>query len=165
MSCANPDGDFNFSDMAASEAEPHAEEPDDDGIPGLTVSDLAIHSEAIVYTDQTREKPYSSRWNGLNLQVLDLSTVLEEGRPYSLEVHGEAGGSLHWEGTVSIPNAHSEGSLTLENLSMPILWHLAEPWLEFEIKDGRFGACRASTPWSWADGVSYRITEGQSGAD
>jgi hypothetical protein len=157
-----PAGDFNFSDMAGSEAEPEEQETEEGGIPGLTVHDFSIHSEALVYTDQTREKPYSSRWNGLKLRVLDLSTVLEEGRPYSLDVYGEAGGSLHWEGTLSIPNAHSEGSLALENLSLPVLWHLAEPWLEFEIKDGRYGA-QGLYEVSWKDDVSYRITEGKMG--
>ena len=106
--------------------------------------------------------PYSSRWNGLKIHVLDLSTVLEEGRPYSLDVYGEAGGSLHWEGTVSIPNAHSEGRLSLKNLSLPILWHLAEPWLEFEIKDGRYDM-KGLYEVNWKDKVSYRITEGKIG--
>lgn len=157
-----PEGDFNFSDMAGSDAAPAEEETEDSGIPGVTVHDFNIHSDALVYTDQTRVKPYSSRWNGLKIHVLDLSTVLEDGRPYSLDVYGEAGGSLHWEGTLSIPNAHSEGSLSLENLSMPILGNLAEPWLEFAIKDGRYGA-KGLYEVSWKDEVSYRITEGQMG--
>lgn len=157
-----PSGDFNFSDMAASEAEPAQEEDEEGGIPGLTVRDFSIHSDALIYTDQGRERPYSSRWNGLKLHVLDLSTVLEEGRPYNLDVYGEAGGGLHWEGTLSIPKAYSEGKLSLENLSMPVLWHLAEPWLEFEIKDGRFGA-QGLYEVSWKDEVSYRITEGKMG--
>ena len=45
---------------------------------------------------------------------------------------------------------------------MPLLWHLAEPWLEFEIKDGRFGA-QGLYAVSWKDEVSYRITEGNMG--
>jgi len=157
-----PEGDFNFSDMTVSEAEPDEEESEEIRIPGLTVHEFSIHSDAIVYTDQTRESPYSSRWNGLKIHVLDLSTVLEEGRPYSLDVYGEAGGSLHWEGTVSIPNAHSEGRLSLKNLSLPILWHLAEPWLEFEIKDGRYDM-KGLYEVNWKDEVSYRITEGKIG--
>jgi hypothetical protein len=155
-----PDDQFNFSDMISSEAdEPPAEETDG-SIPGLTIHDLDFHSEMITITDETRETPYSTHWDGLAIRVLDLSTVLEEGRPYRIDAYGEGGGSLHWEGTVSVPAAHSEGSLLLSNLHLRTFWRFAEPWIQFELKDGRLDV-EGDYHLNWEDTFTYRITDGR----
>ena len=153
-----PGDKFNFSDMIISEQdEPPAEETDG-SIPGLTIHDLDFHSEMISVTDETRETPYSTHWDGLAIRVLDLSTVLEEGRPYRIDVFGEGGGSLHWEGNLSVPAARSEGRLVLENLNLRTFWRFVEPWVQFELKDGRLNA-KAGYELDWKDAFTYRLTD------
>lgn len=157
------DDEFNFSDLISDEAAP--EEPaaaEGAPLPGITIHELELHSEAIVVTDQTRETAYVSRWNGLHIQVQGLSTVFEEGRPLSIEVESADGGKLQWTGEVSIPQGQSTGQLSLSNLNLHKLWVYGEPWLAFELKDGRL-LVEADYQLSWADTLTYSISNGHVG--
>ena len=156
------DDTFNFSDLLASESAQETPETEPGEIPGVTVHDLDIQAKTILVTDKAREAPYHSEWNGLRVHVKDLSTVLEEGQPYIVDLEGEGGGKLHWEGTVSIPNQTSEGTLSLSNLSLLTLWRFAEPWLEFELRDGRL-AVGGKYAVDWSDSFSYRVRDGHIG--
>jgi hypothetical protein len=155
-----PGGDFNFSDMLTASPQENPTAATDDTIPGVTVHDFDFHSEAIVISDDSREKPYSSQWRGLAIKVVDLSTVLEEGRPYRIDVHGEAGGSLHWEGQVSVPSAHSEGRLQLTNLRLQSIWRFIEPWVEFRLNDGGLYG-EATYSLDWQDDFNFQVGDGQ----
>ncbi|MCB1845406.1 MAG: DUF748 domain-containing protein, partial [Halioglobus sp.] len=152
---------FNFSDLLPAE---EAAQPQADGgpPPGITIHLLNITSEAIVLNDQTREVPYRSEWTGLSLNVQELSTVLEEGKPYRLQVSGPNGGSLSWEGTLSLPGQFTEGSFTLQDIHLPSLWQAAEPWLVFEVQEGRL-ALAADYRVSWKEPLAYRLEGGRFG--
>ncbi len=153
-----PGDRFNFSDMITSSAnEPPADESDG-GIPGLTIHDFDFQSQTIIITDETRETPYTTHWDGLAIRVLDLSTVIEEGRPYRIDVYGEAGGSLHWEGDLSVPAARSEGSLLLTNLDLRVLGRFVAPWVRFEVKNGRLNA-EARYQLDWNTVFTFGLTE------
>lgn len=147
---------FNFSDMIPASDEA-SEEPG--GLPGITINNFDFNSEQVIFTDETREKHYSTLLDGLAIQVVDLSTVLEEGKPYSIDARGEEGGSLHWEGLVSIPGAHSEGSLALNDWRLPKLWGFIEPWASFEVKDGT-ASLEGRYSVDWGDVLAYQVHEG-----
>jgi len=151
------DGNFNFSDMLAeSELE---EEQSGAAFPGLTIQQLALHSRRIQFTDEAREIPFTTHWDGIAVSVQDLSTILEEGRPYRFDAVAESGGTLHWEGVVSVPGAYSEGVLALANLSLQPMWRFAQDWLAFELEEGSVsfaGEYRVD----WGAELAYRISEG-----
>ncbi len=154
-----PDGNFNFTDMLPPE-DPAAPPAEPAGIPAVTIDKFHFNSEQLMYTDQAREKPYSSELNGLNLSVLGLSTVLEEGKPYSLDATGENGGQLHWEGEVSIPRSYSKGTLALTSLHMPALWRIAEPWLAFELTRGKI-SLEGQYSVDWSEDVKYQVGQAE----
>lgn len=154
-----PDGNFNFTDLLPPE-DPAAPPPEPAGIPAVTIDDFHFSSEQLMYTDQTREKPYSSELNGLDLSVLGLSTVLEEGKPYSLDATGEAGGQLHWKGEVSIPRGYSKGTLALTDLHLPALWRIAEPWVAFELTQGKVSV-EGQYSVDWSEAVKYQVGQGE----
>lgn len=153
--------EYNFSDFLTSDTE---EEPNDESgeMPRLTIHDVELHSEAIVLNDQARETAYSSRWTGLQISVTGISTVHEEGRPYIVDLEGDGGGTLHWEGDVSIPEGTSAGHMKVANLNLRKLWLFAQPWLQLELKDGRL-AVEGDYEVSWNDALSYRIHNGHIG--
>jgi hypothetical protein len=153
------DGTFNFSDMLPP-SEPEAAPPESTGIFPVTIHHFNFNSEQLVYTNETREKPFSSELNGLELNVTGLSTVLEEGKPYVLDATGEGGGQLHWEGEVSIPRAHSEGVLALTGIQLPALWRIAEPWVAFELPQGSVSV-EGNYEVSWGDALDYRVSQGK----
>lgn len=154
-----PDGNFNFSDMIPpAEAEPPAAEST--GIPAITINQLKLDAQQLVYTSQAREKPSSTNLSNIAITIEGLSTVTEEGRPYTLDATGENGGKLHWKGELSIPRAYSEGTLTLTNIQLNPLWQFARHRLAFELPrgsasfDGRYRA-------DWSKGLDYWITQGE----
>ncbi|MFK8049807.1 MAG: DUF748 domain-containing protein [Halioglobus sp.] len=154
------DQSFNFSDLLESSepAEPAQQSADSAALPGLTVRDFHFHSKWIRFTDQSRLKPFSTHYNGLEIAVRDLSTIIEEGKPYSFEAKDEAGGILRWEGHLSVPGAHSDGILSLSNISLAPLSRFIEPWVKFELTQGVLdvaGRYRVN----WADAVSYHVDQ------
>ncbi|MEH6636315.1 MAG: DUF748 domain-containing protein [Halioglobus sp.] len=151
---------FNFSDMLGSAAEEPPQDATATNLPGLTIHEVELHSETIVLTDQSREKPYTSNWNEMAVSVQGLSTVMAEGKPYRIDLYGPGGGSLHWEGELSIPNAHSEGSLALSNLDLTVAWRFAEPWVNFELLDGRL-SIQGQYQLDWQEALRYQLSEGQ----
>ncbi len=153
------DGNFNFSDMVPPD-DPQAPAPESTGIFPVTIHNFNFTSEQLVYTNQAREKPFSSELNGLALNVTGLSTILEEGKPYVLDATGEGGGQLHWEGEVSIPRSHSEGTLALTDLQLPALWRIAEPWVSFELPQGTISV-EGNYQVNWGEAIDYRVSNGE----
>lgn len=153
--------EYNFSDLIGDDTAPPEQPPagDDAAPPGVTIRQLELHSEAIVITDKARDTAYVSRWNGLHIQVQDISTVFEEGRPFSVEVEAADGGKLNWTGEVSLPRGQSSGHLALQDLNLRKLWVYAEPWLAFEVKDGRL-LLEATYQVSWNNELSYNVSSG-----
>jgi hypothetical protein len=155
--------EYNFSDMLASAATDPPAEPaasEDSALPAVTIRDLELHSEAIVVTDEARKSAYKSRWNGLLIRVQNLSTIFEEGQPFSVDVEAEDGGKLQWQGEVSIPLGQSTGRLSLSDLNLRKLWEYGEPWLAFELKNGRM-LVEADYQLNWNDTLSYSINNGR----
>ncbi len=151
------DASFNFSDMMGGD-DTQAQQPGGE-LPALTIHQLALHSDQIKFTDKTHRDPFSTHWDGMAVSVHDLSTVLEEGRPYTLDVVAESGGRLHWEGVVSVPGAYSEGKLELEKLSLHPLWRFAQDWVAFELKDGKLGVS-GDYRLDWGDQFAYQLSNG-----
>ncbi|MEM1153152.1 MAG: DUF748 domain-containing protein [Pseudomonadota bacterium] len=154
-----PDGTFNFSDMLPPD-DNAPEEQTDEGITPLTIDELDFNARQLIYSNEAREKPTSNELNDLNINVLGLSTVLEEGKPYVLDAKGERGGELHWKGVVSIPSSYSEGELSLTNIQLIPLWTFIEPWVAFRLDGGALGL-QGQYAVSWADEVDYSVTEGK----
>ncbi|MEM1113148.1 MAG: DUF748 domain-containing protein [Pseudomonadota bacterium] len=158
----NSEGAFNFDDFLASEpapapvAEPASEEA---GIPGVTIAELDLSSQRLSYLDASRAEPYSTYLDDLAIYVTELSTVLVEGKPYSLKAKDEAGGELYWEGLVSVPTSTSSGSLRLSNISLLPAWRFIAPWVNFELASGAL-SIEGEYDVEWGDALAYRLQGG-----
>jgi len=148
---------FNFSDMLGEPVP--AQEQSGEDLPGLTIHRLALHSQQIRFTDEAREQPFTTHWDGLAVSVQDLSTIAEEGRPYRFDATAESGGRLHWQGEVSVPGAYSEGTLKLENISLQPMWRFAKDWLAFELNDGELSVA-GDYRVEWGSELLYRVSNG-----
>ncbi len=149
---------FNFSDLLPeASAEESTEEAGE--IPGITIHDFNFHAQDLRYTQENREESFTTHYENLALRVTDLSTVIEEGKPYKLEATAGEGGSLLWSGDLSIPGAYSRGQLSLSGISLRPVWRFAEPWVNFDIKqalldvEGRYSI-------DWKESLAYQVSEG-----
>lgn len=153
---------YNFSDLLNSNEESATTSSDGSSMPRVTVHDLTLQSDVLMIKDLARKTPYGSQWSGLQIHMLDASTVRQEGKPYTVTVEGESGGKLAWNGEISIPQGNSTGHLSVTNLYLRNLWLFAEPWLQFELKDGRL-AVEGKYQINWNDALSYSVSDGQIG--
>ena len=158
-----PDGGFNFDDLIPP-ADPDAPPAEPTEIPGITIDQLEFQARQLMFSSAAREQPYSTHLDNIAFNVQGLSTVLEEGKPYRLEAYGEDGGELHWEGEISIPRGHSEGTLRLVTLHMPQLWRLLEPWVAFEVRSGDL-SIGGHYELEWQEQLAYRISAGEISLD
>ncbi len=153
---------FNFSDFIPEpdpDAPPEPETAPDDSAPlGITVGDLHLQAAVIKVTDQAREEHFSTQWENLEIHAVDFSTVLREGKPYRLTLADESGGTLHWEGNVSIAEANSQGALTLSGLRLRPFWRFAKPWLAFELRDGQLDA-QTNYSADWRDAPVFSLSD------
>jgi Domain of Unknown Function (DUF748) len=152
-------GRFNFTDLleAIPPSQPSPEE--EQGLPGLTVHRLSFSADRISLTDEARETPFNTYYEGLDIVVTELSTIIEEGKPYQISAVAESGGKLNWTGTVSIPGSRSEGRLSLEQLSLVPFWRFAEPWLNFELQQAYLNLT-GNYRIDWSEAFSYAIDDG-----
>ncbi len=152
------DGTLNFADLVPPESE--EPEPAESGaLPGVTIHDFRFQARQIRLTDERREKPFTTHFDDLLVEVRELSTILEEGKPYRIDAYSERGGELHWEGDLSVPGQYSEGTVTLANIDLHTLWRLAEPWVAFELTAGRLGL-GGHYSIRWRDGFEYAVSAG-----
>ncbi|PLW70107.1 DUF748 domain-containing protein [Pseudohalioglobus lutimaris] len=150
---------YNFSDLIPPADEEPAPESDA-GIPAVTIDRLSFTAERIDLSDEARDEPFRTHYKGIDINVTDLSTIVEEGKPYRIAAHAESGGALDWEGTVSIPAARSEGTLRISELSLRPIWRFARPWLRFELREGKL-SLQGDYAVSWGEGLDYDVTNGQ----
>ncbi len=151
---------YNFSDLLPEPTNDAGLEEEPDAMPPITIHELDLQSDIIVLSDRARDEAYDSNWDGLHIRAEDLSTVTTEGKPYSIDLRGDGGGTLHWQGKVSLATGNSKGRLQIENLSLRKLWRLGEPWLDFELADGRL-ALAGDYTLDWADTFIYKIDKGR----
>jgi hypothetical protein len=160
-----PDESLNIDDLLDTGAEEEStpvEEPA--SVPRLTIAELQLHASRIAISDEARETPFHTQYDDLSIDVIDLSTVMEDGKPYQIDVFAESGGSLHWRGTVSLPGANSEGRLEVRKLSLITFWRFAEPWLNFDLVSGALNLSGDYT-LSWSEGFRYAVEGGSLSLD
>ncbi|MDZ7782188.1 MAG: DUF748 domain-containing protein [Halioglobus sp.] len=67
---------------------------------------------------------------------------------------------MRWEGTLSLPSALSEGRFEVANFSLHDLWRGAEPWLDFEVVEGRLDLA-ATYRVNWGEPLAYELAQGR----
>lgn len=149
-------GEFNIDDLLASDDTTSESQGE---LPAITIGDLNLHARRIQVSAHDRATPYTTHWDNLKLHVDDLTTVSTEGRPYELRLAGQHGGTLHWQGELSIPGAFSRGHIALHNISLRPMGRFAAPWVNFDVADGRLDVA-TDYDVSWDSAVSYQLDNG-----
>ncbi|HEY7776131.1 MAG TPA: DUF748 domain-containing protein, partial [Kineobactrum sp.] len=157
----NSDGTLNFSDLITNtDAADTRQAPTTDAPFQLTIARLALSARRIDISDNRHPQGYHTYLESLSLAVTDLSTVIREGQPYSLQLSAESGGRLEWQGDLSIAAGHSIGTLSLDGIKLRPFWRFAEPWLAFELNSGSLNLSTAYEV-QWRDSLHYTLAEGR----
>lgn len=158
-------GRFNFQDildhqaqLAGSEAPPQTEEPAGE-LPAVTVNSIVFDAKYLAYREQRVEsEPFASAIRDFHLQLRDFTTYRQEGEPYHLKAEGPDGGSLLWEGDLSVAGSHSQGRLLVDKLNMLPAYQYFAPWLGFTASSFRLGV-DANYQLSWAPAFRFNLSD------
>ncbi len=132
-------GDLNIQDFIpppteeAVEPQPAEAAP----LPAISIQDLHLSAHRIAVSDFTRASPYSTEWEDLGISVAGLSTVIEDGEPYHLQLQDEAGGHLEWTGELSLPESRSSGMIEITGLALRPGWRYVRDEVNFEVASAR----------------------------
>ncbi|NJA04826.1 DUF748 domain-containing protein [Methylococcaceae bacterium WWC4] len=122
------DGRLNLADLRPAEAEPDpsSEPAKEDSPPPLLIHRLAIDAGEIRWRDALAGEDAAETLMPLQLEVAELGTVNgKNGASGRLAVGLASGGTLNWQGQLTLMPLVSTGSLRLEGIVVPKLLKLA----------------------------------------
>jgi uncharacterized protein DUF748 len=139
-----PDGRFNLAELADSL--PKGETAPDAKPARLVLQHLALSDGAITFSDRTGARPAIASLRPLAIELRDLSTLPDRSGPYSVTARLPGGGTLAWNGEVSLQPILSRGEISMRGAKLAPVWrffedelNLAEPTGEADL-DFRYRA-------------------------
>lgn len=158
------DGALNIDDLlqppGGTTPEPPPPSEGDGELPGITIDDIVLSAHRIQVTDEMRPEPYTTHWDALRVRMSDLSTVADAGQPYHLRVYDESGGSLEWDGELSIPDSFSKGHIELSAIGLRPFWRFVKDQVDFELADGHLHAA-ANYELHWSPELRFTVDGGE----
>jgi hypothetical protein len=134
------DGSLNFGDIVAklTAPDPSAPPPEpkdpDAKPPTLAVGKLAVTDARLAFSDDSRDRPYSTEVGPVSFGLQDFRTVGDPDSPYQFEAVTSAGERLAWNGSVSADPIASKGELVLANIDIARLSPYYHQLVEGELR-------------------------------
>lgn len=141
------DGGFHFDDLLADSGDNSA--GGDAPIPAVTIHDLFVDAHTLAYTDRTRPGRFRTVQSDLVMRLQNLTTAYEREGDGVLELIGDGGGALRWEGVTDISAGRSRGRLELTGIDLTNAWRYEAGRLAFIANSARLDAAFTySADWS-----------------
>lgn len=152
------DGSFHFEDLL--ESDDTEESANTDPIPYFTIRDVLVDAHTLRFTDRTRPGPYTSVQRDLNIRKHNLTTVPDRSGQGVLELTGDSGGRLSWNGSLDIAAGQSTGQLQLQNIDLTPLWRYEAQNLAFVTHSARLDA-RINYRVEWNQDLQLLLDDSQ----
>jgi len=116
-----------------------AEKPAEPGsTPRLLLQHVAISGGVFRFTDQTLQPAAVARFDPVDFEIQDLATLPEHDGEHRLSARLPGGGSLQWQGKLSLAPFDSSGSIELKDGKLATLWRFAQDKLALAEPEGAF---------------------------
>jgi uncharacterized protein DUF748 len=126
-------GRFNLAELAHRWSTAHPSEPGQKP-PRTIVRHLALRGAAASFTDLSQPEPASAKSEAIDVQVDELATLPHREGRYAFSAQLSGGGTLSWQGDVSLQPIASKGEWHMKSLRLATVWqffrdhtNLAEP--------------------------------------
>ena len=116
------DGALNLAGLAPPSEEPPKPQEKDQAPPRLLIEDISIDEGQIDFTDRRQSKPASITLRPLQVQIKNLTTLPGQEGPDSITATLGDGGTLRWNGEISLNPVATKGTLAIENVQTATAW-------------------------------------------
>ena len=141
-----PDGTVNISDLnrpgepvpseAPVSSESLSSSSQESGLPAVDIFRLSIEKGMVEFHDKTRATPFVADIVPIDIALENFSTHPSSENPYDVTAEITEGGTLSWEGVVSLEPVWSEGNLDVKGLNLRTVWEYLQDVVQFEIVNG-----------------------------
>ena len=141
-----PDGTVNISDLnrpqdpVSAETSISAKTPpassQEPGLPAIDIFRLSIEKGIVEFHDETRATPFVADIVPIDIALENFSTNPSSENPYAVTAEITEGGTLSWQGVVSLEPVWSKGTLDVKGLNLRTVWEYLQDVVQFEIVTG-----------------------------
>ena len=131
------DGGLNLAELAPPSEEPPKPPEKDQAPPRLLIEDISIDGGQIDFTDRRQSKPASITLKPLQVQIKNLTTLPGQEGPDSIMATFGDGGTLRWNGEISLNPVATKGTLTIENVQTATAWKFIRDAVTLEQPAGK----------------------------
>ncbi len=114
--------------------------------PRFLLQQLVIAGGAFAFTDLTLQPAAGAQVNPLDFEIRDVSTLPDYRGKHRFEAKMPGGGSLHWQGTLSLTPLDTSGTIMLKGARLATLWRFVQDHLTIAEPAGSYEA-----------GLQYRL--------
>ncbi|HKQ97909.1 MAG TPA: DUF748 domain-containing protein, partial [Candidatus Polarisedimenticolia bacterium] len=144
-----PGGALNIDDIVERVTAPAPGAPKEPGPPPvINVGRLRIEDASLGFVDRSTPATFTTTLGPMRIDLRDFTTKRGEGNEYTFRGSTEAGESFSWNGTFSLDPLGSDGSFTIENVTLAKYHPYYGGVVPFDIKDGQ-GDIRSGYRAAW----------------
>ncbi|MBW2490943.1 MAG: DUF748 domain-containing protein, partial [Deltaproteobacteria bacterium] len=119
-------GRLNFADLADSFPESQDLPSGDHRPPRLLVRHGEVIGGSFTFSDRSDVTYATETFSPLNLEFNEISTIPERKGPYTVKADLPGGGTVGWQGEISLHPIFSEGKLSMTGFKLATAWKFAQ---------------------------------------
>jgi uncharacterized protein involved in outer membrane biogenesis len=108
------------------------------GVPRLLLQHVAISGGAFKFTDHMLQPEARTQVDPINFEIHDVSTLPEHGGEHTLSARLPDGGTLQWQGKLSLAPIQSSGTISLKAARLSTLWQFVQDRLAIAKPEGTY---------------------------
>ncbi len=133
------DGTFNFANLISNPSPapaPQTPQPP----PPVIVYHLRITNGAVAFDDLTRKSPFKLRYQPINVNLTDFTTLRDRSSPHEIVATGDSGESIGWTGNITVNPLRAAGTIRLSGFKLNKYKPYSQDYALFEIAGGQIDA-------------------------
>ncbi|MGB5993180.1 MAG: DUF748 domain-containing protein, partial [Desulfobacterales bacterium] len=119
-------GRLNFADLADSFPKSEDPPPTDSRPPRLVVHQAEVIGGSFTFSDRSDTTHATETFSPLNLEFKEISTLPEHKGPYTVKADLPGGGTVGWQGEISLRPIFSEGKLSMAGFKLATAWKFVQ---------------------------------------
>ena len=129
-------GRLNFADLADSLPKSEDPPPTDSRPPRLLVHHIQVIGASFTFSDRSDLTDVQETLWPLNLEFKEISTIPDRKGPYTVKADLPGGGTIAWQGEISLHPFFSEGDLSMIGFKLATAWKFVQDDLNLSEPSG-----------------------------